>query len=172
MSKKTVAVIGDGAWGTALALVAAENGHCVKVWGAFPEYVAEVAKSRENSKFLPGIKLPDALVYAAEFSEAVGDADLVLNATPTQFVRTVFEENASLVQTSESAEEIVQRRQNIAYLGQLLAQLSPRERELIALKYGAGLTNRKIAALTSFTESNVGTIIHRAVKKLREQWEE
>ena len=59
-----------------------------------------------------------------------------------------------------------------ARLRALLAQLPDREQELIALKYGAGLTNRQIAALTGLSESNVGTILHRTVRKLRRQWEE
>ena len=59
-----------------------------------------------------------------------------------------------------------------ARLRALLAQLPEREQELIALKYGAGLTNRQIAALTGLSESNVGTILHRTVRKLRRQWEE
>ncbi len=46
------------------------------------------------------------------------------------------------------------------------------ERELVALKYGAGLTNREIARLTGLSETNVGTILHRVVQRLREQWEE
>ncbi|TET37932.1 MAG: NAD(P)-dependent glycerol-3-phosphate dehydrogenase [Planctomycetota bacterium] len=97
MKKKTIAIIGDGAWGTALGLVAAENGHGVRIWGAFPDYVAEVARSHENTKFLPGIKLPDVLEHTADFAEAVDGADLVLNATPTQFVRGVFEKHARFV---------------------------------------------------------------------------
>jgi glycerol-3-phosphate dehydrogenase (NAD(P)+) len=97
MEKRTIAVIGDGAWGTALGLVAAENGHGVRIWGAFPDYVAEVAKSHENTKFLPGIKLPDALEHTADFGEAVKGVDLVLNASPTQFVRGVFEKHSALV---------------------------------------------------------------------------
>jgi len=97
MGKKTIAVIGDGAWGTALGLVAAENGNGVRVWGAFPEYVAEVEKSRENKKFLPGVKLPDTMEYTADFAEAVDGVDLVLNASPTQFVRGVFEKYAALM---------------------------------------------------------------------------
>ena len=46
-----------------------------------------------------------------------------------------------------------------------------REQELVALKYGAGFTNRAIAGLTGLTESNVGTILYRIVHKLRAQWE-
>src|SRR5262245_26487985 len=55
-------------------------------------------------------------------------------------------------------------------LAMLLGTLSDRERELIALKYGAGMTNRAIARATGFSESNVGTILHRAVETLRVRW--
>ena len=52
----------------------------------------------------------------------------------------------------------------------LLATLPPRERELMAMKYGAGMTNRAIARATGLSESNVGTILHRAVESLRVRW--
>lgn len=68
--------------------------------------------------------------------------------------------------------ELVQRQDDLARLGLLLAELPPRERELIALKYGGEMTNRAIAAVTGLSESNVGTIVHRAVGKLRDKWEE
>jgi RNA polymerase sigma-70 factor (ECF subfamily) len=55
-------------------------------------------------------------------------------------------------------------------LAALVAALPERERELLALKYGAGATNRDIAKLTGLSESNVGTIIHRAVQTLRRDW--
>lgn len=54
-------------------------------------------------------------------------------------------------------------------LARLLAALPAADRELIALKYGAGLTNRAIAAQTGLTETNVGTRIHRILRALREQ---
>lgn len=55
-------------------------------------------------------------------------------------------------------------------LAALLATLEPRQRELIAMKYGAGMTNRAIAHATGLSESNVGTILHRAVETLRGRW--
>jgi RNA polymerase sigma-70 factor, ECF subfamily len=55
-------------------------------------------------------------------------------------------------------------------LATLLATLPDRDRELLALKYGAELTNRQIAAATGLSESNVGTIVHRAVTALRAKW--
>ena len=55
-------------------------------------------------------------------------------------------------------------------LAALTRDLPERERELIALKYGAALNNREIARLTGLSESNVGTILHRIVQALRAQW--
>ncbi len=55
-------------------------------------------------------------------------------------------------------------------LAGLLAALEPRQRDLIAMKYGADMTNRAIAHATGLSESNVGTILHRAVETLRGRW--
>jgi RNA polymerase sigma-70 factor (ECF subfamily) len=64
------------------------------------------------------------------------------------------------------------RREEQRRLQALLADLPPRERELVALKYGAGATNRAIAKLTGLSESNVGTVLHRTVGRLRAAWDE
>jgi RNA polymerase sigma-70 factor, ECF subfamily len=55
-------------------------------------------------------------------------------------------------------------------LAALLETLPARQRELIAMKYGAGMTNRAIARATGLSESNVGTILHRTVESLRVRW--
>lgn len=68
-----------------------------------------------------------------------------------------------------SLEDTIQYRQDFVRLNFLLSQMPARERELIAFKYGAGLTNREIARLTRLSESNVGTILNRAVEKLRKE---
>jgi RNA polymerase sigma-70 factor, ECF subfamily len=62
------------------------------------------------------------------------------------------------------------QRSDFAHLAVLVARMPDREQELLSLKYGAGITNRDIAQVTGLSESNVGTIIHRAVQKLREDW--
>ena len=69
-------------------------------------------------------------------------------------------------------ESLVQRRSEVDRLTGLLQELSPRDLELVAMKYGGDLTNRQIASLTGLSESNVGTILYRLVRKLREQWED
>ena len=79
-------------------------------------------------------------------------------------------EAAESVPGGESPEELAERRSDLDRLARLLERLEDRERELLALKYGAGLTNRAIAKHTGLTESNVGTIVHRAIRDLRAEW--
>jgi RNA polymerase sigma-70 factor (ECF subfamily) len=70
----------------------------------------------------------------------------------------------------DSPERSAELASDLARLAELCALLSERDRELIALKYGAGVNNRLIARLMGLTESNVGTILHRAVALLRAHW--
>lgn len=70
-----------------------------------------------------------------------------------------------------SCEEQVQAKLDFQCLMQIIGQHEERDRELIAMKYGAELTNREIARLTGLSESNVGTILYRIVKKIRNEWE-
>ena len=70
-----------------------------------------------------------------------------------------------------NTEDAAQAQADFARLSILLARLADRDRELVALKYGAGLTNRTIASLSGLTEANVGVILHRAVQTLRANWE-
>ncbi len=84
-----IAVLGDGAWGTALAMLLCGNRCAVTLWGAFPDYVETLKKRRENVKFLPGVPLPDSLQLTSDISEAVAGADLIVMAAPAQHVRSV-----------------------------------------------------------------------------------
>ncbi|HKQ20184.1 MAG TPA: sigma-70 family RNA polymerase sigma factor [Candidatus Eisenbacteria bacterium] len=68
-------------------------------------------------------------------------------------------------------EDIAVRRSDHERLGRLLARRSDREREFLALKYGSEFTNREIARMMGLSESNVGTILHRAVEALRADWD-
>ncbi len=86
-----VTVLGDGGWGTALAVTLARKGLDVTVWGAFPEYVEEVRRTRVNRKFLDGIDLPEALALEADAAKATEGAELVVVAIPTKFMRATLE---------------------------------------------------------------------------------
>jgi RNA polymerase sigma-70 factor (ECF subfamily) len=76
------------------------------------------------------------------------------------------------VAAPDSPEGIVARQLELDRLAALLAALPERDRELVALKYGAQLNNREIARHTGMSESNVGTSLHRIVGKLRSEWDE
>ena len=77
---------------------------------------------------------------------------------------------AAVPSPDHTPEQHALRQSDAERLAGLLATLEPRQRELIAMKYGADMTNRAIAHATGLSESNVGTILHRAVETLRGQW--
>jgi glycerol-3-phosphate dehydrogenase (NAD(P)+) len=97
MTPQQVTVIGDGGWGTTLALLLLGKGHRVRLWGAFPEYIEEMRQRRENVKFLPEIPLPEELELCSEAGAALLDADLAVAAVPTQFLRRVLRRVAASV---------------------------------------------------------------------------
>ncbi len=82
-----IAVLGDGGWGTALALSALRAGHDVALWSAFPDYAAEFAEKRENVKFLPGVRVPGEVRITADPAEALTGVEAAVSAIPTQFTR-------------------------------------------------------------------------------------
>ncbi|MAH83966.1 MAG: glycerol-3-phosphate acyltransferase [Rhodospirillaceae bacterium TMED8] len=87
-------IIGAGAWGTALAQVAAEAGRRVAIWAREPDVVKSVNKSHENSIFLPGFTLHNSIRATASLARAA-DADALLLAVPAQFLRITTEALAS-----------------------------------------------------------------------------
>ena len=82
----SVAVIGAGAWGTALAIQAARAGNSVTLWARDAMRAAMLAAARENPR-LPGMRLPEPILVTSELPET---ADLVLLAVPTQYLRGVL----------------------------------------------------------------------------------
>jgi glycerol-3-phosphate dehydrogenase (NAD(P)+) len=80
----SIAVLGAGAWGTALARLLARNGHHVLLWARTPEQAAAVQADRENRRRLPGALLPDGVSATASLDEAVRGADGVVLAVPVR----------------------------------------------------------------------------------------
>lgn len=85
---KKIFVIGDGGWGTANALLLASYGHDVTVWGADASYVGEIARTRANPRYLPGVALPASVAWTSEPAAAAG-ADVVAIATPSHYLGAV-----------------------------------------------------------------------------------
>lgn len=91
---KRVLVVGDGGWGTTLALLLLEKGREVGLWSYDPEYAALMRESRTNPRYLPGFDLPPPLHVDARFEALLDDVDLLVSAVPTNFVRAVWERHA------------------------------------------------------------------------------
>jgi glycerol-3-phosphate dehydrogenase (NAD(P)+) len=83
------AVIGGGAWGTALADLLARNGGSVRLWAREPDVVASIATARENARFLTGVRLSDGIRPTGDIGEAVAGAELVVCAVPSEHLRTM-----------------------------------------------------------------------------------
>lgn len=81
--KPTVAVLGAGSWGTALAALIARHGHPTVLWGRDPAVTSAIADRHENPRYLPGIALPEALRATTLLAEALTAADLVLVVVPS-----------------------------------------------------------------------------------------
>ena len=88
--KPSIAVLGAGSWGTALAALVARHGHRTVLWGRDASTIAAIEGSGENPRYLPGIALPATLRATAALPEALVDADLVLVVVPSHaFADTV-----------------------------------------------------------------------------------
>ena len=131
----SIAVLGDGAWGTALALNLHSNGYRTAVWGAFPENIEAMRRDRENRRFLPGVPLPDDLELIPDMGKAVSGRDMLILASPSQYLRGTLQllkkslspdqvlvniakgiEVGSLLRMSQLCEEVLGPRKHYAAL--------------------------------------------------------
>jgi glycerol-3-phosphate dehydrogenase (NAD(P)+) len=81
-------VLGAGGWGTAIALVLAQDPqHRVTLWSARPEHAAPLLAKRENLRYLPGISIPEQVRLTTDINVAVDSADLLIVAIPTIYLR-------------------------------------------------------------------------------------
>src|SRR5512135_2807516 len=82
-TKASVAVLGAGSWGTALAAVLARNGVATTLWGRDAQAIAQMAATRRNARYLPDLELPSALALSADLAATVRTAQVVLIVTPS-----------------------------------------------------------------------------------------
>jgi glycerol-3-phosphate dehydrogenase (NAD(P)+) len=87
---QTIAVLGAGGWGTALAVHLARSGHDVHLWGRDASLVARMRESRENDEYLPGIALPSSVTPCAAVDEALADAAMLVVAVPSHGLRNTL----------------------------------------------------------------------------------
>jgi glycerol-3-phosphate dehydrogenase (NAD(P)+) len=89
---ETVAVLGAGSWGTALAIQLARNDLAVKLWGHEPDHIERLRELRENTDYLPGFKLAGNIDPVASLQAAVEDATYLLIAIPSKGFRQLLQD--------------------------------------------------------------------------------
>lgn len=94
---QTIAVIGFGSWGTALANLLANKASEIKVWDVDNQLLSDVERDRENKKYLPGVILSDEIKIVRESSDAVRDADILMMAVPAQHFASALSANKEYV---------------------------------------------------------------------------
>lgn len=92
-----IAVLGGGAWGTALALTALRAGHATTIWARDPATVEALNLRQENPRYLPGIRLDKGLVATDNLAKALAGADCILAVIPAQTMRDVLQEISGLL---------------------------------------------------------------------------
>ena len=175
MSK--VAVIGAGAWGTALAKLLADKGETVTLWTRRTEHAAALAADRENRQYLPAVPLPPNVAPTSEVAQAVAGAELVVLVVPSHGFRETLEsaapylspgtplvsatkgiENETLMLMSEVAADVLGR--------EVLPRLTVLSGPSFAREVAAGLPTNIVVA--SVNERLCADVQHRfATERLR-----
>ncbi len=97
MSK--IAVLGAGSWGTALAIVLADNGHEVRLWAHRKEHADEMNQTHRNEKYLD-VEIPDTITAFYNMEEAVKDAEAIIVVVPTKAIREVCQQLKNYISSS------------------------------------------------------------------------
>ncbi|PLT34864.1 NAD(P)H-dependent glycerol-3-phosphate dehydrogenase [Bacillus sp. V5-8f] len=157
MPKNTqgIAVIGAGSWGTALALVLADNGHQVRLWGHKQEQIDEINERHTNHKYLPGLELPAGIKgYTSLKKSLEGITDIVL-AVPTKAIREVLgrieevaESPLTIIHVSKGIEpdtllrisEMIEEELPQALLAEVVVLSGPSHAEEVSLRHPTTVT--------------------------------
>jgi len=86
-----ICILGAGGWGTALSIVLNHNKHKITLWEYDSEYAHTLDEFRENFYYLPKVKIPPGIKITNNIDEAVKNKDIIVVATPTQYIRVVIE---------------------------------------------------------------------------------
>ncbi len=99
---ETVAVLGAGSWGTALAMQLARNGLQVKLWGHQPDHIERLCELRENTDYLPGFELADNIDPKATLQATIEHATYLLIAIPSKGFRALLQQLKPLLDTNQA----------------------------------------------------------------------
>jgi glycerol-3-phosphate dehydrogenase (NAD(P)+) len=123
-----VAILGAGAWGTALAVLLTNNGHRTVLCVRRPEQLEAMAARRENAVHLPGVALPAQLELTADWATAVDGATTVVMAVPSQYARATIAPIAGAIGASTVIVSVTKgiEQDSLCRMTQMIAGLAPR----------------------------------------------
>ena len=97
-----IAVMGSGAWGTAIALsLASRGGHDLTLWSHSPAVSETIAERGENVAFLPGFSIPRSIRATSSIEDALRDAEIVVSVMPSHHVRASYEQFAPFLRSGQ-----------------------------------------------------------------------
>jgi glycerol-3-phosphate dehydrogenase (NAD(P)+) len=97
-----IAILGAGAWGTALAINLAKRGsHELALWSRSPQAAAAMQEHRENARYLSGFALPPEIVTTAETARAIDGAEFIVSVVPSEHLRATYEHFAPLLRKDQ-----------------------------------------------------------------------
>jgi glycerol-3-phosphate dehydrogenase (NAD(P)+) len=166
ISTKTtsVAVVGGGSWGTAVANLFADAGCKTTLWARDTDLVFQINTSHRNEKYLKGIALSPKLMASGDLKETIENAEIVVNSIPTQHIRSVFQPVASLlagkivVNTSKGIEQNTHAR-----VSEIFKSLSPKAKYVILSgpSFALEVVKRLPTAVTVASEDESATLIQK-----------
>ena len=98
MDAQTIAVLGPGSWGTALAQVLNDNGHTVRIWGNIPEQIDEINQEHTNKRYFKDIVLDPKIKAYKDLKQTLEGVDAVLFVVPTKVTRLVAKQVAQVLE--------------------------------------------------------------------------
>lgn len=153
--RSTVAVLGAGSWGTALAVHLARVGHGVRLWGRDPGVVAEIERTRRNSRYLPELVIPDRVAPTCDMRGALRGASYVVFALPSHVLRPITREAVAWLESSAVVVSAAKGLEagSLARMSQVLREETADARPVVvlsgpsfALEVGRGLPTAVLAA--------------------------
>ena len=126
MSK--VAIIGAGSWGTALSIVLHNNGHKVTIWSVIKDEINMLKDRHEHIDKLPGVRLPDDMIFTTDLGEACSDKDMLVLAVPSPYTRSTSRLMAEYISDGQLVVSVAKgiEENTLMTLSQIIKQEIPR----------------------------------------------
>jgi glycerol-3-phosphate dehydrogenase (NAD(P)+) len=149
-----IAILGAGAWGTALAVMLARDAHPVTLCVRRGEQLDEIASVRENRAYLPGVAIPQTVALSSDWAKSVAECEVIVMAVPSRYARAAISPIASAVRRDHivvSATKGIEEN-SLATMTAMLAEAAPGARAYAALSgpgFAAEVARGKPAALVA-----------------------